>query len=60
MTLYLSENEAKNLQNGDVHLAKIPDFGMVPFGVLRSVGIVFCTFHDLSFKLNFFSTGVSL
>ena len=27
VTLYLSENEAKNLQNGDVHLAQIPDFG---------------------------------
>ena len=26
MTSYLSENEAKNLQNGDVHLAQIPDF----------------------------------
>ena len=25
---YSSENEAKNLQNGDVHLAQIPDFGM--------------------------------
>ena len=27
-TLYLSENEAKNLQNGNVHLAQIPDFEM--------------------------------
>ena len=26
MTTYLSENEAKNLQNGDIHLAQIPDF----------------------------------
>ena len=26
LTSYLSENEAKNLQNGDVHLAQIPDF----------------------------------
>ena len=26
MTSYLSENEAKNLQNGDVPLAEIPDF----------------------------------
>ena len=25
---YLIENEAKNLQNGDVHLAQIPDFEM--------------------------------
>ena len=28
MTSYLSENEAENLQNGDVHLAQIPDFEM--------------------------------
>ena len=27
-TSYLSENEAKNLQNGDAHLAQIPDFEM--------------------------------
>ena len=26
MTSYLSENEAKNLQNGDVHLAQSPGF----------------------------------
>ena len=26
VTSYLSENEAKNLQNGDIHLAQIPDF----------------------------------
>ena len=25
---YLYENEAENLQNGEVHLAQIPDFGM--------------------------------
>ena len=23
---YLSENEAENLQNGDIHLGQIPDF----------------------------------
>ena len=28
MTSYLSEVEAKNLQNGDVHLTQIPDFEM--------------------------------
>ena len=27
MTSYPSENEAKNLQNGDVHLAQIVGFG---------------------------------
>ena len=26
VTSYLSENEAKNLQNGDVHIAQIHDF----------------------------------
>ena len=28
MTSYLLENEAENLQNGDVHLAQIPNFEM--------------------------------
>ena len=28
MTLYLSENEAKNLQNGNIHLDQIAEFGM--------------------------------
>ena len=28
MTSYLCENEAENLQNGDFHLAQIPDFGL--------------------------------
>ena len=28
MTSCLSENEAENLQNGDVHLAQISDFKM--------------------------------
>ena len=28
MTSYLCENEADDPQNGDVHLAQIPDFGM--------------------------------
>ena len=29
VTSYLSENEAENLQNGDVHLAQITDFQIV-------------------------------
>ena len=29
MTTYLSENEAKSLQNGDVHFAQIVDFGWI-------------------------------
>ena len=28
MTSYLSQNEARNLQNGDIHIAQIPDFEM--------------------------------
>ena len=28
MTSYLTENEAKNVQNGDVCLGQIADFGM--------------------------------
>ena len=28
MTSYFDENEARNLQNGDVHLAQIPDLKM--------------------------------
>ena len=28
MTLYLSESEAENLQNGNIHLAQILDFEM--------------------------------
>ena len=28
VTSYLSENQAKNLQNGDLHPAQIPEFGM--------------------------------
>ena len=28
MTSYLSANKAENLQNGDIHLAQIPHFGM--------------------------------
>ena len=28
VTSYLSENEAENLQNGDIHLVQIPDYEM--------------------------------
>ena len=28
MTSDLRENESENLQNGDVHFAQVPDFGM--------------------------------
>ena len=55
MTSYLNENEAKNLQNGDAHLAQIPDFKMrsrEPFGALRSVMARFFLFFML-FYLSF-------
>ena len=64
MTSYLSENEAKNLQNGDVHIAQIPDFEMEYLENIGRIevgdGSFFCIFHALSFELNFFSTGGSL
>ena len=62
MTSYLLEYETENLQNGDVHLAQIPDFEMdglsrEPFGALRSVMVKFLRF---SRSFIYFSTGVSL
>ena len=58
MTLYLNKNEHENLQNGDVHVTLIPDFGM---GYLENhlahsgqSWLVFCIFHALSSELNFF------
>ena len=58
MTSFSSENEARNLQNGHVHLAQIPDFKM---GYLEnhlrievSDGSLFCIFHALSFERNLF------
>ena len=52
MTSYLSANKAENLQNGDIHLAQIPHFGMgyldKPFCALRSVmAHFFCIFEAL-------------
>ena len=53
---YLSENEAKNLQNGDVHLAQIPDSeSREPFGALRSVmAHCFAFFTLFHLSLTFF------
>ena len=57
MPSYLSENEAENLQNGDVHLAQIPDFEMKylenHWRIEVGDGSFFCIFHALSFELNF-------
>ena len=51
VTSYLRENEAKYLQNADIHLAQIPDFGM---GYIENHLAhwgqwwpVFCIFHAL-------------
>ena len=55
VTSYLSENEAKNLQNGDVHLTQLPDFEM---GTIWRIevgdGSFFGIFNALSFEVNFF------
>ena len=57
MTSYLSQNEAKNLQNSDVHIAQIPDLEME---YLRTIwrmevgdGSFFRIFHALACELNF-------
>ena len=48
MTSYLSENEAENLQNGDVHLAQNPYFETI-WCIEVSDGSFFGIFHALSF-----------
>ena len=64
MTSYLSENEAKNLQNGDVHPAQIsrPCNGISrdPFVALRSVMTCFFSFFTLfHLSITFFRPEVS-
>ena len=58
VTSYLIENEAEIFQNGDVHLAQIPDFEMEyrDNHLAREVGdgSFLCISHTLSFELNFF------
>ena len=49
VTPYLSENEAENLQNGDVHLA-LTTIWRIEIGE----GSFFCIFCALSFELNLF------
>ena len=58
VALYLCENEAENLQNGDVHFVQIPDFRM---GYLKNHWRIevsdvsrFGIFHALSFELKLF------
>ena len=50
---------AENLQNGDVHVAQIPDFEMeyLENHLAHSEvsdSLLFCIFHALSFELNCF------
>ena len=58
MTSYFIEKEAKNLQNGDIHIAQIPDFEMEylenHLRIEVGDGSLFCIFHALSFELNLF------
>ena len=58
VTSYLSGSEAKNLQNGDVHIAQIRDFEMKYLEIIWRIevgdGSFFCIFRALSFELNFF------
>ena len=52
MTSYLCENEVENLQNGDFHLAQIPDLNEIsrePFGALKSVRANFFFHFSWSF-----------
>ena len=64
VTSYLSENEAKNLQNGDVHIAQIPDFEMQylenHLAHWARWWLVFFSFFTLfHLSLTFFPTGGS-
>ena len=56
--LYLSKNDAENLQNGKVHLAQIPEFEMKylenHLGALRLVIARCIAFFTLSFSSTFF------
>ena len=56
MTSYLSENEAENRQNGDIHLAQISDFGMRylenHLRIEVSDGSFSCIFRTIPFELN--------
>ena len=58
MTSFSSENEARNLQNGDVHLAQIPelkcDISRTIWRIEVSDGSLFRIFHALSFERNLF------
>ena len=56
MRSYLNENKAKNLQNGNIHVAQIPDFEISrePSGAMRSVMVFFSFFVLLHLSFTFF------
>ena len=57
MTSYLIENEAENLQNGDVHLSQIPDFEVEYLEIWRievGDGLLFAFFTLFHLSLTFF------
>ena len=60
MTSYLHENEAENLQNGDVHLAQIPDISRTILSIEVSDGLFLECFTLFQLSLTYFSNGVSL
>ena len=64
MTSYMSENDAKNLQNSYVHLTKMPDFGMGYFeNHFEHCGeswLIFYIFHAFHLSLIMFFTSASL
>ena len=58
VTSYLSENEAKNLQNGDVHIAQIPDLkwniSRIIWRIEVGDGLFFAFFTLFDLSLTFF------
>ena len=58
MTSYLNENEAENLQNGDVHFAQISDLKWKISRTFWRIEVsevsFFFIFHALSFEVTFF------
>ena len=65
MMSYFIENEVENLQNGDLHLAQIPDFEMEYlmqdlFSTLRSVMACFFIFTPFYLTLTFFDQSFPL
>ena len=65
LTTHLCENEVEILQNGDIHLAQIPDFemGYIISRTIWHTEVImahFLHFYLLSFEPKLFFTRVSL